>query len=116
MPRADKMPVPYLEVQDPKIMMSGKGAPRSTVFGVLGRTPKGEEHVGVKTLGGLIKSTTAGGKNMPGTFMTERDALRIPGQTDRMILGKAAKTHIPGVHMGQVPYAGYYMSAVGKAL
>ena len=116
MPRADKMPVPYLEVQDPKIMMSGAGAPRSTVFGVLGRTPKGEEHVGVKTLGGLVKSSTVGGKNMPGAVMTERDALHIPGQTSRMILGKPAKTHIPGSHYGQVPYPGYYMSAVGKAL
>ena len=115
MPRADKMPVPYLAVQDPKIMMSGKGAPRSTVFGVLGRTPKGEEHVGVKTLGGLVKGTKEG-KYMPGTIMTERGAFQMPGQTDRMILGKPSKTHIPGVHHGQIPYAGYYMSAVGKAL
>ena len=109
------MPVPYLAVQDPKIMMAGAGAPRSTVFGVLGRTPKGEEHVGVKTLGGLVKSSTVG-KNMPGAVLTEKGALHIPGQTDRMILGKASKTHIPGVHYGQIPYPGYYMSAVGKAL
>ena len=115
MPRADKMPVPYLAVQDPKIMMSGAGAPRSTVFGVLGRIPKGEEHVGVKSLGGLVKGTKEG-KHMPGAILTERDALHIPGQSDRMILGKPAKTHIPGVHHGQVPYPGYYMSAVGKAL
>lgn len=115
MPRADKMPVPYLAVQDPKIMMSGAGAPRSTVFGVLGRTPKGEERVGVKSLGGLVKSTTVG-KNMPGAILTERDALRIPGQSDRMILGKASKTHIPGCHHGQIPYAGYFMSARGPAL
>lgn len=115
MPSASKMPVPYLAVQDPKIQMSGKGAPRSTVFGVLGRLPKGEERVGVKSLGGLVKGTKEG-RNMPGTVMTEKGALHIPGQTDRHILGKASKTHIPGVHYGQVPYPGYYMSAVGKAL
>jgi len=115
MPRADKMPVPYLEVQDPKIMMSGKGAPRSTVFGVLGRLPKGEEHVGVKSLGGLVKSSTVG-KNMPGTVMTEKGALHIPGQTDRHILGKASKTHIPKEHYGQILYPGYYMSAKGATL
>jgi hypothetical protein len=110
------MPVPYLEVQDPKIMMSGAGAPRSTVFGVLGRTPKGEERVGVKTLGGLVKSSTVGGKNMPGVVLTEKGALHIPGQTDRHILGKASKTHIPGAHYGQVPYPGYFMSAKGASL
>ena len=115
MPKASKMPVPYLAIQDPKIQMSGAGAPRSTVFGVLGRLPKNEERVGVKSLGGLVKGTKEG-HMMPGTILTEKGALRIPGQTDRMILGKAAKTHIPGSHMGQVPYAGYYMSAVGKAL
>jgi hypothetical protein len=116
MPKASKMPVPYLAVQDPKIMMAGAGAPRSTVFGVLGRLPKNEERVGVKTLGGLVKSSTVGGKNMPGVVLTEREALRIPGQSDRHILGKAAKTHIPGCHYGQVPYPGYYMSARGAAL
>jgi hypothetical protein len=25
-------------------------------------------------------------------------------------------TEIPGCHMGQVPYAGYFMKSVGKAL
>ena len=109
------MPVPYLEIQDPKIMMAGAGAPRSTVFGVLGRLPKGEEHVGVKSLGGLVKSSKVG-KNMPGTVLTEKGALHIPGQTDRMILGKASKTHIPGSHHGQVPYPGYFMSAKGASL
>ena len=115
MPRASKMPVPYLEVQDPKIMMAGKGAPRSTVFGVLGRLPKNEEHVGVKSLGGLIKDSKVG-HSLPGTYMSEKAAERSVGLTSRHILGKAAKTHIPGVHHGQIPYAGYYMSAVGKSL
>jgi len=115
MTKAAKMPVPYLEIQDPKIMMAGAGAPRSTVFGVLGRTPKGQEHVGVKSLGGLVKSTTVG-KNMPGAILTEKGALHIPGQTDRMILGKAAKTHVPKEHYGQILYPGYYMSAKGATL
>jgi hypothetical protein len=106
---------PYLSIQDPKIKMAGKGAPRSTVFGVLGRLPKNEEKVGVKSLGGLVKDSKKGHYG-PGTVMTERDAMRIPGQTDRHILGRAAKTHVPGVHKGQVPYAGYYMSAVGPKL
>jgi hypothetical protein len=115
MPSASTLAIPYLSVQDPKIQMAGKGAPRSTVFGVLGRLPKNEEHVGVKSLGGLVKDTKVG-NYLPGTHMSEKEALRIPGQTSRHILGKPAKTHIPGSHHGQVPYPGYFMSAVGKAL
>lgn len=113
--KADKMRIPYLAVQDPKIQMKGAGAPRSTVFGVLGRLPKNEEHVGVKTLGGLVKDSKVG-HYLPGTHMSAKEAERSVGQTSRHILGKAAKTHVPGVHYGQIPYAGYYMSAVGKAL
>ena len=64
---------PYLTVQDPKIQMSGKGAPRSTVFGVLGRLPKNEEKVGVKSLGGLVHNSKMGHYG-PGTVMTEKGA------------------------------------------
>jgi len=53
---------------------------------------------------------------MPGAILTEKGALHIPGQTDRMILGHASKTHIPGCHYGQVPYPGYFMSAKGASL
>jgi len=105
---------PYLSIQDPKIMMKGKGAPRSTVFGVLGRLPKNEEKVGVKSLGGLVHKTTKGHYG-PGTVMSEKGAIHL-GQTDRHILGHAAKTHIPGCHYAQIPYAGYYMSKKGEML
>lgn len=115
MPSASTLSIPYLAVQDPKIQMAGKGAPRSTVFGVLGRLPKNEEHVGVKSLGGLVKNTKVG-NYLPGTHMSGKEAEKTVGQTSRHILGKAAKTHIPKPHYGQIPYAGYYMSAVGKAL
>jgi len=115
MPSASSLSIPYLAVQDPKIQMAGKGAPRSTVFGVLGRLPKNEEHIGVKSLGGLVKDTKTG-HYLAGTHMSEKAAERSVGQTSRHILGKAAKTHIPKPHYGQIPYAGYYMSALGKAL
>ena len=86
--------------------MKGKGAPRSTVFGVLGQT-KFDPYS--KSLGGLVKHT-AEGKIQPGTIhkgflMTERD-----------IMGNRGKTLIPGVHQGQIPYHGIFMTHVGKML
>lgn len=101
---------PYLAVVDPRIQMAGKGAPRSTVFGVLGRTMDGGD-VGAKSLGGLVKDTKSKAKHGKET-MPEKAA----HQTEKKIVGPAAKTRIPGVHMGQVPYPGFFMSAVGHRL
>ena len=98
---------PYVRTMDtPSRNMKGKGAPRSTVFGVLGQTKFDPFQ---RSLGGLVKHT-ADGKIQRGTLhkgfmMTERD-----------IMGNVGKTHIPGVHQGQVPYAGAFMSHVGKML
>lgn len=33
--------------------------------------------------------------------------------SDRHLLGKAGKTHIPGIHHGMVPFAGAFMSGHG---
>jgi hypothetical protein len=88
--------------------MRGEGAPRQTVFGVLGKTM---ESPLTKTLGGLVEESTK--VNAPKVAVR---ASKEPKNTDHHILGKAAKTHIPGSHMGQVPYAGQYMSHVGARL
>ena len=101
---------PYLAVVDPRIQMAGKGAPRSTVFGVLGRTMDGGD-VGVKSLGGLVKDTKSKAKHVKETI-PERKA----PQTDKKIIGPPAKTRIPGAHYGQVPFCGFFLSAVGHRL
>ena len=98
----------YLKIVDMPRRMKGVGAPRQTLFGVLGRTV---EDPLSKSLGGLVKESTK--VDAPKVSMK---ASKEPKNTERHILGKAAKTHIPGVHQGQVPYAGQWMSAVGKAL
>jgi hypothetical protein len=98
---------PYLAVQDPARMMKGKGAPRSTVFGVLGRTQETGMH---KSLGGLIQRTTAGSP------MPEHMSAKSAGQTERRIIGPASKTHIPGAHFAQIPYPGMFMSGLGGEL
>jgi len=105
----------YLEVsKDPKIQMSGKGAPRSTVYGALGVTQM-SDGLGFKALGGLVRDTKTGMSLGAGTYMSEAAALK-EGQSEKMILGAPSKTNIPGQHYGQVPYPGYYMSALGKRL
>lgn len=98
---------PYLDVVDAPRQMKGKGAPRDTVFGVLGHT---KEDPKMRSLGGLVHHTASapvkkGTLEKPRAFHTERD-----------ITGPASKTHVPGAHFGQTPYAGVYMSNLGHAL
>lgn len=99
---------PYLEVVDEPRQMRGEGAPRSTVFGVLGRTREGSSKM--KSLGGLVHRA-------PTTKIPKGELISHPKLvTERHIVGPAAKTHIPGAHYAQVPYAGVYMSAKGSEL
>jgi hypothetical protein len=103
-------PTPYLDTAQSRLTMKGKGAPRSTLFGVLGKT-KYDPYS--RTVGGLIVTTTSG--TSPAKHMSEAEALKHhPENTERSILGRPSKTCIPGVHYGQVPYAGKYQSEVGK--
>ena len=108
MPR--KMPMEYLEVDAPRLQMAGLGSPRSTVFGVIGRTRLYEPHS--RSLGGLVHNTCEC-PVQPGTAMK---ASSIHKNTDNSILGRPSKTHVPGAHYGQVPYPGYYRSALGPAV
>jgi hypothetical protein len=105
MPR--KMPMEYMEVDAPRLQMAGVGAPRSTVFGVIGRTRLYEPVS--RSLGGLVHNTCEC-PVQPGTVMK---ASTVPKNTDRSILGPSSKTPMPGAHYGQVPYPGHYASALG---
>jgi len=101
---------PYLDNASARLTMKGKGAPRSTLFGVLGRTKMDPYS---RSVGGLVITTTSG--TSPAMHMSEAEALRMhPENTVRHILGHPSKTKIPGTHYGQVPYAGKYRSEVGK--
>ena len=82
------------------IKMKGRGAPRNTVFGVIGDTMNEASYN--RSLGGLVKDTKTGGGNKSGTMMKSLD--------------KPSKTKIPGAHYAQVPYPGRFMAVVGKAL
>ena len=103
---------PYLHVADPRLMMKGKGAPRSTVFGALGIGGGAHAFVGggAKSLGGLVADTKTKGKHHD-DIVSDKSA----GATEH---GHYMKNHteIPKQHFGQVPYAGHFMKAVGAVL
>lgn len=101
----------YMAVEGKRFNM--KDGPTSTVFGVLGITKANRP---MKILGGLVQDTKPNVKPSPVTVMSEKKALSEGLQTDRHILGPKPKTHIPGMHHGQVPFAGKYMSELGAEL
>ena len=96
---------PYLKVVDMPRMMKGEGAPRSTTFGVLGRT---KESPLSKSLGGLVMETTKG--KVPNESFP---ASRAYHNTEHHIIGAASKTKVSGMHYGQVPYPGAFMAHLG---
>lgn len=99
---------PYLKVVDRPRAVKEPG-PQSTVFGVLGHT---RESGMTRMLNGLVISTTPGAASKEKKEVEKVD--KHMNNSERKILGAASKTRIPGAHMGQVPYAGMYMSHMGK--
>lgn len=99
----------YMNVVEGKYMM--KGGVRDTLFGLIGATT-GQSYQ--KSLGGLVEHSPSG-KIEEGTLVKGKRAKKVSDETERHIGGKNA-TKIPGAHHGQVPYAGYFMKAVGRKL
>jgi len=103
---------PYVHmIATPSRNMKGKGAPRSTVFGVLGQTKMDPYN---RSLGGLVEETTGSKRVKKGEL--ERIGHPSGPLTEKGAVGIVPKTHIPGAHYAQVPYAGQYMAHVGKEL
>ena len=100
--------MPYLRVIDEPFRMKGAGAPRDTVFGVLGKT---KEDGKMRSLGGLVAYSK------PSAPIPKGNVEHHPREvTERHIIGPPSKTHIPGGHYAMVPYAGQFMSHMGKVL
>lgn len=106
---AEMKKMPYLRVVDQPRVMAGKGAPRDTVFGVMGHTMEDSE---TKSLGGLVRNTKADAPIPKGEVIHHASKL----STERHITGPAPKTHISGEHYGQVPYPGRYMGHAGPRM
>lgn len=96
---------PYLKVVDRPRAVKMPG-PQPTVFGVLGHT---RESGMTRMLNGLVIDTTPAKHKEDVEHVTKKVK-----NSERSILGMPSKTHIPGAHMGQVPYAGQFMSHMGK--
>jgi hypothetical protein len=95
----------YMNVVEGKYMM--KDGIKDTLFGLIGET-KG--HTEIKSLGGIVD----GGKpdaSKPSGLKKEK----VADKTERHIGGKNA-TKVPGAHHGMVPYAGAFMTRMGKKL
>ena len=92
----------YKEPSVPQTQMSGKGSPKPTIFGVIGKT---HTDAYTKSLGGLVKDTKTNAYKNP-SFK--------PGdlQTENCILGPNPSA-VAKQHYGQVPYAGRFYKALG---
>lgn len=99
-----KSKLPYMR-EDEARRMSGSGAPKPTVYGVIGMT---RDDGLTRSLGGLVKDT-ASGKIQPGTL--QKNARLI--HSERGITGNISRTHVPGAHYAQIPYPGPYMAHEG---
>ena len=100
---------PYLAVAAPRLEMKGKGAPRSTIFGVLGvgGGARGGVQDGVKSLGGLVMETTK--TKVHDTIM--KDSKAPATEHGRLGGGKTKRVMARGG-----PYPGFFGSHVGPML
>ena len=101
-----KHDMPYLSVVGEPREMKGKGAPRSTVFGVLGHT---KESGKTRVLGGLVERA-------PSAPIPKGTVGKAHVPTERHCCGAAPKTRVPGAHHGMIPYPGLYRSELGSSL
>jgi hypothetical protein len=86
--------------------MGGVGAPKDTIFGIIGATKMSSES---KSLGGLVESSSGG--RMP----QHMSNMSVSKNTDQKLIG-TTKTALPGSHYGQIPYAGQYYGEQGSKL
>lgn len=96
---------PYLHVVDSARRTHGKGATEPTLFGVLGRA-KIDPYM--TSLQDLVMNTKADAP-VPDELMKDKMLMHHHMNTDRHIISAPPKTHIAGIHHGQVPYAGRFM-------
>lgn len=94
-----------MEVVENPRKMSGKGAPKDTLFGVIGHTKMDPM---TRSLGGLVIGTTKGESPAKAAHKAHAHP-----DTEKNLTDRKSKTHIPGQHYGQILYAGKFMSHLG---
>jgi len=98
---------PYLEVVDDPRATHGRGSTQPTLFGVIGRTRMDPYH---SSLQDIVMNTKASAP-VPGHLISDKGMMAHHQNTERMVVSHAPATSIPGIHHGQVPYPGHFMSA-----
>jgi hypothetical protein len=96
----------YLKIVGMPRQMGGVGAPKPTIFGVLGHT---KMESSTKSLGGLVQTKTKGASPVD----SSESIYSVKRQSDHHIEGAGRATAVSGQHYGQVPYAGKYMKPLG---
>ena len=96
---------PYINrIPEPYYQMSGSGAVRPTVFGVIGATKPNDTY---RVVGGLVPNTKSVGKLPP------KPSREFMESSERHIFS-STKTKIPGQHYSQIPYPGVFQSKLGS--
>ena len=98
---------PYLQIVDDPRATTGRGSTQPTIFGVIGRT---KQDPYMTSLQDIVMNTKASGR-LPDELMSDKTLLKHHHNTERGCVTHSPATHIPGIHHGQVPYPGHYMSA-----
>jgi hypothetical protein len=98
-----------MEVHESNRMMSGKGSPRDTLFGVIGKT---KFDPFTRSLGGLMITTTKGASPVDAA---EKNS-SIKKNSEYHIIGAAPKTHVAKQHYGQMLYPGKFMAHAGPEM
>jgi hypothetical protein len=97
----------FLKVVDEPRATKGKGSTQPTIFGVIGRTKLDPYQASLQN---LVLGTKASA-GVPSGLKADAKLLNHHENTERSVLSSAPATRIPGIHHGQVPYPGYFMSA-----
>lgn len=97
---------PYLQQVDRTRATTGRGSTQPTIFGVIGRTKMDPYSASLQD---LVCDTKSG---RPAPVVSDK---MIVGHhnTERSNVSAPPATYIPGIHHGQVPYPGRFMSEAG---
>jgi len=93
--------LPYMGGYPQRVV--GESSTQPTLFGIIGMFKGDQKYQGLQQ----VVERPSEGKLPP--LYSGHDH-----ETDRGISGHSAKTHIPGIHYGMVPFAGAFMSAHGE--
>jgi len=95
--------LPYMGNYPQKVV--GKDSTQPILFGVIGAHKQSNKY---QALQQVVEHTPHG--ELPPTVSSTHTHMN----TDKHLLGHPAKTHIPGIHYGMVPFAGRFMSQHGE--